>query len=88
MKEWLLYIPFIVLGLLFPINFGGHLYAYPLVGISENTGVAISLSLIGLGLLLGLLGVIVGRQIRWYWRVLVAILYIPTIGMSLIISGM
>lgn len=87
-RAWLLYSPFIVLVLLFPINFGGHLFVYPLLGISEDTGIAISMSLIGLGILLGLIGVVASRQMRWYWRVLVAILFIPTIGVSFIMSGM
>jgi len=88
LRTWLLYAPFIVLGMLFPINFGGHLYAYPLLGISEDTGIAISMILIGIGLLLGLVGVVVSQQMRWYWRILVATAYIPAIGVSLILSGM
>jgi len=88
MTAWFLYAPFIVLGLLIPINFGGHLYAYPLLGISEDTGIAISMNLIAFGLLLGFAGVAFSRQMRWYWRVLVATLYIPAIGISLVMSGM
>lgn len=88
MRSWLPYTPFIVFVLLFPINWGGHLWLYPRLGISEETGISISLSLIGIGLLLGLAGLAFSKTLRWYWRLLIAVAYLPVIVWSLLLSGL
>ena len=81
-------VPFYILVLLIPFNLFVH---KTLVGsgfINENQGVGMSLMLIVTGLLIGLFGLVFRSSLAWYFKALIAFLYVPTVMFSLIISGM
>ena len=89
-KLWLLLIlaPLIVLGLLIPINALIHQVIVPTNVLSENQAVVVSLLIIAVGLICGLIGLFTHTRMRWYFKLLIVLMYIPAVMFSLIISGM
>ncbi|WP_146201419.1 hypothetical protein [Leucothrix arctica] len=81
-------LPFYVLVLLIPFNLFIHKALVSSGLINENQGVGMSVMLIVTGLLIGLFGLIFRSSLAWYFKALIALLYVPTVMFSLIISGM
>lgn len=80
--------PLFVFGLLIPINIIIHQAIVPHTLLTENQGVAISLSMIAAGLFCGIIGVFTHNKMVWYIKLLMIFLYIPAIMFSLLISGL
>ena len=77
--------PFFVLMALFLMPL---LFSYLGVNlIQHNSYVVLALSLIVLGLVLGIFALTVRQSVHFFWKLLIGLLYIPSTLFSLLVSG-
>lgn len=85
MRNKLFCVPWIVLLLIMPLSYGMHEMVPE--RLSRDDAVKYLVYLVSTGLLLGVLGVLIHTKMRWYYRLLIAVSYVPVLGFSLVFSG-
>lgn len=63
------------------------LFPFTGIGPNSNTFAAFALAAIGVSLAVGVVSLLLARQIGVWWRVLIGVLYLPTAAFSLLLAG-